>query len=225
MTVSKGRRGARSYSSPVRERQSRQTRAAVVEAAARCFAEQGYGRTTMKDIAEKAGVSVETVYGQGSKAALLLAAVDRVRAGDADSAQVADRTDMRTVLEAGSPQETLEHLRDLITSSLPAALPLLAAFPRAAHADPEIAIAYEEYEQRRWADLQPIAEALAPELRPGLTVDEAADVVWSLLDPVAADGLVRRRGWTIEGWAAWVTAALGRVLLGDEPEDRADAGR
>jgi hypothetical protein len=120
----------------------------------------------MKDIAQRAGVSVETVDGQGTKAALLLAGVDQVRAGDADSARVSDRTDMRAVVGALSPHEALRQLRALIIASLPAALPVLSAFSRAAHSDPEIAAAYEEYERRRWADLRPIAEALAPRLRP-----------------------------------------------------------
>jgi AcrR family transcriptional regulator len=176
----------------------------------------------MKDIAERAGVSVETVYGQGSKASLLLAAVDQVRAGDADSARVADRTDMRSVLEAVSPHDALQQLRTLIIASLPAALPVLSAFRRAAGSDPKITTAYEHYERRRWTDLRPIADTLAPRLRPGVNADEAADVIWSLLDPTAAEGLVHRRGWSVEQWATWVTTALERLLLRDDHEDRED---
>ena len=43
-------------------------------------------------------------------------------------------------------------------------------------------------------------------------------MIWSLLDPIAADGLIGRREWTVERWATWVTAALERILLReDEP--------
>jgi len=167
----------------------------------------------MKDIAVRAGVSVETVYGQGSKASLLMAAVDRVRAGDADSARVDDRTDMRTVLQAESPRDALKNLRTLITASLPDALPILSAFHRAADSDAEIATAYETYEATRWGDLEPIAQALRPQLRPDVSVEQAADVIWSLLDPTAAEGLLRRRGWTADQWATWVTDTLDRLLL------------
>lgn len=203
----------RPYASAVRDRQAQQTRAAVVQAAAECFAERGYAGTTMKDIGERAGVSVETVYGQGGKASLLTAAVDRVRAGDAESARVTDRPDVQGVLHASTPRGALQALRTLIATSLPDALPILSAFSRAADSDPDIATAYETYEAKRWADLEPIAHALEPHLREGISVEQAADVVWSLLDPAAAEGLVRRRGWTIDRWATWVTDALDRLLL------------
>jgi len=214
MTVSNdSHKRSRPYASAVRDRQAQQTRAAVVQAAAQCFAERGYAGTTMKDIAVRAGVSVETVYGQGSKASLLMAAVDQVRAGDADSARVDDRTDMRTVLQAESPRDALKNLRTLITASLPDALPILSAFHRAADSDAEIATAYETYEATRWGDLEPIAQALRPQLRPDVSVEQAADVIWSLLDPTAAEGLLRRRGWSTDQWATWVTDTLDRLLL------------
>jgi hypothetical protein len=167
----------------------------------------------MKDIAGRAGVSVETVHGQGGKASLLMAAVDRVRAADADSARVSDRTDLRTVLDAATPREALQHLRTLITASLPDALPILSAFHKAADSDPEIATAYETYEATRWGDLEPIAQVLRPQLRPEVSVEQAADVIWSLLDATAAEGLLHRRGWTTEQWATWVTDTLDRLLL------------
>jgi len=216
MTVSKAtRKTRRSYASPTRQRQAAQTRKAVIQAAAHRFAERGYTATTMKEIAEQAGVSVETVYGQGSKASLLIAAVDQIRAGDADSGDTSDRTDMRSVAQALDSEQALQHLQTLITTSLPAALPILTAFRKAADSDPDIAVAYEAYEAKRWADLQPITHALAPHLRAGLSVRQAADVIWSLLDPTAAEGLLARRAWTIEQWATWVTDALNRLLLTD----------
>ena len=49
---------------------------ACVAAAAELFAELGYARTTLAKIAAAAGVSVETVQAQGSKAALMIASVE-----------------------------------------------------------------------------------------------------------------------------------------------------
>ena len=57
------------------------TRAAVLDAATRLFVSPGCAATTMKDIAAEAGVSVESVYAQGTKPALLLVCVDRALAG------------------------------------------------------------------------------------------------------------------------------------------------
>src|SRR5919199_1109952 len=83
--------GKRVYNSPLRAEQAQRTRAAVLDAAARCFLDKGYAATTMKDIAETAGVSAQTVFAQGSKSALLLACVDRAVVGDDAAVPLAQR--------------------------------------------------------------------------------------------------------------------------------------
>ncbi|MEO7430336.1 MAG: helix-turn-helix domain-containing protein, partial [Acidimicrobiales bacterium] len=52
----------RSYDSSRRRAQAAETRAVIVRAGCDLFIEQGYGRTTVADIARAAGVSVETIY-------------------------------------------------------------------------------------------------------------------------------------------------------------------
>ncbi|HZU80489.1 MAG TPA: helix-turn-helix domain-containing protein, partial [Acidimicrobiales bacterium] len=59
---SKGEEGRRSYRSAVREEQAAATRARIVEAAAELFGADGYGRVTIRRIAEHAGVAPDTVY-------------------------------------------------------------------------------------------------------------------------------------------------------------------
>src|SRR4051794_16018488 len=55
-----------------RERQARQTQGEILQAARRLFAERGYTRTTVRDIAQAAGVSAQTVYDSiGSKQAVV----------------------------------------------------------------------------------------------------------------------------------------------------------
>ena len=82
----------RAYASPLRRAQAETTRATVLDAAAALFVREGYLRTTMKAIAAEAGTSVETVYAQGSKSALLLTCVDRALGGDDDDVPLTDRT-------------------------------------------------------------------------------------------------------------------------------------
>ncbi|HEX9466975.1 MAG TPA: helix-turn-helix domain-containing protein, partial [Acidimicrobiia bacterium] len=73
----------RSYDSSRRQAQANETRSAIVAAARDLFIEQGYGRTTMSDIARAVGVSVETIYSAfGNKATLLHKAWDITVGGD-----------------------------------------------------------------------------------------------------------------------------------------------
>lgn len=213
MTVAKKSGASRNYRSPLREEQARRTRSAVVDAATACFVEGGYTATTMKDIAARAGVSVETVYAQGGKASLMLAAVDRALTGDDETVPVIERPAMQAVLEAADAREAVRLLREVILANLPRALPVMHAFHLAAGADPEIAVAAAAYDERRLVDMTRIAAALAPGLRPDVTVSEAADVLWALLDPPAAQALVVTRGWGVGRWADWAADAVERLLL------------
>src|SRR5258708_16998828 len=56
----------------LRVRQAQLTRDEILKAARRLFSERGYTRTSVRDIAEAAGVSAQTVYDSiGSKQALV----------------------------------------------------------------------------------------------------------------------------------------------------------
>jgi AcrR family transcriptional regulator len=69
---------SRPYSSTVREDGAVRTRLAVLDAAEALFAEQGYGRTKLPEIAASARVAVNTVYSSvGGKKELVHAIVDR----------------------------------------------------------------------------------------------------------------------------------------------------
>ena len=80
----------RSYRSTLRQQQAEQTRPRVVAAAAELFAADGYARTTLAKIAAAAGVSAETVQGQGPKAALMIAAVEYAAFGVSGEENVLD---------------------------------------------------------------------------------------------------------------------------------------
>ena len=54
-------------------------------------------------------------------------------------------------------------------------------------------------------------------LRPGLSVDDARDVLWTLCSLAVHDLLVVEREWTSGQYTAWLTAALTRELLPDNP--------
>ncbi len=67
----------RSYSSVVRQESAAQTRVRILEAAGDLFVVNGYARTTIREIADRANVAADTVYAVfGSKARVLTALID-----------------------------------------------------------------------------------------------------------------------------------------------------
>jgi hypothetical protein len=51
-------------------------------------------------------------------------------------------------------------------------------------------------------------------LRPGLTVQEAGDVLWTLTAPEVTERLIVRRGWSADRAEAWLAGAMADALLG-----------
>ena len=66
----------RLYRSELRQRQAAETRRRVVAAAGEVFSRNGYQAATFAQIADRAGVSIETVRSHGPKSALMWAAVE-----------------------------------------------------------------------------------------------------------------------------------------------------
>src|SRR3954451_4799751 len=103
-----------------RERQARQTQEEILQAARRLFAERGYARTTVRDVAEAAGVSAQTVYDSiGSKQALVTRLNDLIdeEAGISQIARAAsESTDPLLVVAtpAKITRSILEHCGDVV---------------------------------------------------------------------------------------------------------------
>ena len=64
----------RAYDTRRRQAQARETQAHIAEAARELFVERGWVATSIRDVAERAGVSVQTIYNafEGGKAAIAL---------------------------------------------------------------------------------------------------------------------------------------------------------
>ena len=206
----------RAYRSPIRAKQAQLTRNAILDAAERSFVDAGYAGTTMKDIAERVGVSVQSVHLFGTKASLLLAAVDRAisdRDGDEMSSTGVDGAFQAAVAARPKP-EKLRRMRSFIRDRMPQAAPVLRAFRDAASSDPAIAQAWRQHEDRRYADVSTFVESCGELLQPGRTIQQAADIAWSaIISPQVADMLIDGRGWTIDEYVDWAVESFDLLLL------------
>ncbi len=212
----------RRYESPRRQEQAARTRQDILATAGRLFRERGYAATPMPLIAGEAGVVVETVYRAfGSKAGLFKAVVEAALAGGATRADVPveERPAIRAVIDEPDPRRQIE----LYAATQPGihrrSGPLLRALLGAVATDPELKALWEELEAWRLSGQGRFVGMLAERgaLRPGLAVQDAVDRVWTLCSLAVHDLLVVARGWSSERYQAWLTAALIRELLPEEP--------
>jgi AcrR family transcriptional regulator len=205
---------SRKYHAPRRAEQAAATRTAIIDAAARLFLQLGYAATTMAAIAEQARVAVKSVYSVADKAGLLLLVVDRAIAGDDEPVALLDRPEMRAVLDPGG-RDPIGAAAEQGARMLIRLYPVYRVFEQAAAADPVLSEHWREYQRRRHADAVRVVDAVraSTPLRPGLSPERAAEILWATLTwhPVAL--LVDERGWTEADVIGWLRAMLTAVLL------------
>jgi len=206
----------RRYESAHRQQQARQTRRAILNAAASLFVEPGFAATPLTAIAAEAGVAIQTVYKVfGSKQALMSALVDVTVAGDDEPVALPDRqfvaeirglTDARAMLDRYT-----RHLVEVQARQAQVMLALVAA----ATADPDAALIWRTNLDDRRTGMAMFAADLAStgQLRPDHTVDTAADVLWLAMDVRNYDWLVRQRGWSAESYQRWYVDTVAAALL------------
>ncbi|TMD11717.1 MAG: TetR/AcrR family transcriptional regulator [Chloroflexi bacterium] len=206
------------YDSTRRRAQAAQTRNDIVAAALVLFLDQGYVGTTIVAIAKAAGVAVETIYRAfGSKAALFKSVVEAAVAGGARRAMVPveERPAIKAMIEEQDPRRMLE----LHASTQPGiharAGPLHRVLIEAATTDTELARVWTQLEAQRLDGMKSIAGLLSDRgaLRPGLSIDEAADVLWTINSLAVYDLLVLKRGWPPSRYRDWIAATNARALL------------
>ncbi|HVV20710.1 MAG TPA: helix-turn-helix domain-containing protein [Pseudonocardiaceae bacterium] len=188
----------RPYRSPRRAEDAATTRADILTAARDLFAERGYARVTVADIARAAGTAVKTVYASaGGKAGILAELLS--------SAVTGSRAD-----------ETLAEVR--AAGDLTAALTALARGTRWGNETHRVAIdimysamSAQDDAERVWtagttayrATLRSVAEHLAT-LGAVERVDRAADLLWFWFGPAAWRTLVRDCGWPWDEAERWL---------------------
>ena len=208
----------RRYDATQRRAQSRAARRIVLATAGQLFAERGYQRTSMKDIAAGSGVSVETVYGYfGTKAGLLKELLDVTVAGDDAPVSVPDRAPVQAIRAAPDGRAKLALYAAFLATVQARLVPLFLVIRGAAGADRDAADLWAGLGAQRLAGMTMLAEHLAESgvLAPGRTVAETRDELWALGAVEVYELLVGQRGWSPERYRDWlVDVWAGRLLAG-----------
>jgi AcrR family transcriptional regulator len=207
----------RTYNSPRRQEQAAATRRAILEAAERLFVGDGYPATTMEAIAAEAGVSLKTAYLPFStKSGLLRTLWDlRLKGDDADP-PVAEHDWFRDVMAETDPARKLQ----LNARNSRAAKTRIGAMFKvirgAAEIDADCGALWRLIETDFHANQRTIVASIhrGGGLRPGLSVAQATDILWTLNHPNVWLLLVDERGWRPQAYETWLAEASCSQLLG-----------
>jgi AcrR family transcriptional regulator len=207
----------RQYRSAVRAEQAAATRRAVLHAARELFAEQGYAATGVAAIAGRAGVAVDTVYAAaGRKPALLRELVETSLSGGDQAVPAEQREYVGRIRAASSAREKIAIYAAAVAEIGVRMAPVHRALAEASVGDADCAALRSEISARRATNMRLFAADLRStgELRPDLTDDEVADIVWSMNSAEYRALLVGERGWDAERFGTWLADAWTRLLLG-----------
>jgi len=199
----------------------RETRRRLLAAAKAEFAERGYAAATVIRIAERADVSVQTLYSNwGNKRNLLRAVMESSVTGDDDlplvpgqpPAVFADLPDGGSA--AADPGRLLAHLSHQYRLLAERAAVGWQTYRDGAAVDPDIAADWRHLNDLRRQAIHAMFSRLpAAALRPGLTPAAAADTAWVIASPDTHDQLVRQAGYSYDQLEDWVRGTLSAALL------------
>jgi AcrR family transcriptional regulator len=207
----------RRYDSATRLAKARRTRMRILDAARDLFLAGGYVGTTLDAVAASAAVSPQTVYNLvGGKATLFKTVYDVTLAGDDEPVPLAGRPEFQRIHAADTAREAVAIYIALGRVMWERVGPLMAvATAQAATGDKDLRAFVETIETERATGTRDLVRYLADRfgLRPGLTVEHAADVFWTLTGPDLVDRLIVRRNWDWASFQEWLVDAVHHSLF------------
>jgi AcrR family transcriptional regulator len=214
------------YASALRATQAQATRRAIVDAAAALFIESGYGATSVDAIAEAGGVSRKTVFTSvGGKLETLKLALDWAITGDDAPVPVLERPHVQAALHEPDARRILRDFATNIVEVMGRTAALLRVLESAAGIDADLRALNDDLRAQRQLGMSFLAGVLDQRgaLRPEVTVDEAADVLWLLNDSAPYHRLVVEQRWSAERYESWLADTLVGLLIAPRYRPKAKA--
>jgi AcrR family transcriptional regulator len=204
------KKNKRPYTSLVRQRQAGDTRRRILEATRQLLQREGYAGMTIEAIAQRAGVSAQSVYAIfKSKTGILIALLDQSTFGPNYEKVV------RQARKASDPETRLRlaaRVARQIRSAQCVAFDLMRG---AGVVAPELAKLEQQRERLRYEKEESMIVFLrdAGRLRPGLSHQTARDIFWMITGGDVYRMLVRERGWSPQKYQDWLADTLAHSLL------------
>ena len=216
---------SRPYDNAGRRTQSEETRQRILQAARALMIERGYRATTVTEIARRAAVHVDTVYElAGRKPVLLRELIEQALSGTHGTVVAEEREYVKAVQGESDPARKLAIYAGAVRQIQTRMAPLLLALRDASATEPDAERVWREISDRRAANMRKLARDLddAGGLRAGLSIEEAADVIWATNSPELYVLLTVERRWSPDRYERWLADTWGRLLLPDTPREHGD---
>jgi AcrR family transcriptional regulator len=203
---------------PTRAEQARATRRRIIAAATESFVAHGYGATLLDQVAERAGVAVQTVYFHfGNKRTLLKEALDIAAVGDDEPVPLMERPWMRQLRQEPDPRRIIGLWVATGRTIVERVAPLMRVVRGTTGTDAELAAQWNTNQNQTRTAYALLAGLLADRdaLRPGMTVDEARDIAFVIANVETYLQFSDVCGWTLDQWQERTGALLAAALLGE----------
>ena len=210
----------RSYNSERRREAADRNRSAVLAACRELLFRDGYHATTVRAVAELAGVSVETVYKTfGGKPGMVKALWDVTLAGDDEPVPMGDRPQAQEFLRTSEPGAKLQLYAAFVRGIHERIAPL---FTLLTQAGPDVGEVLETGERERLTGVAAFVAHLddAGALGPDADRAQLADALWALAGPQLYTQLTAGRGWSSATYEEWLAATLTATLMPSSRQKR-----
>lgn len=199
---------------PTRRERAQATRSRILDAAYDLFVERGFTGTRMADVAERAGVAVQTVYFTFHTKATLLEACDaRGVLGDDNPLPPQEQPFWLAMIEAPTGREAVRHFAEGL-AAIERRVGKLKRVVSAATHDPDVmAIVARSEELRRAGFREAVEHFAAHGLRDGLDIARATDILLTVGDSSVYCSLVHDYGWPHEAFVDWLADSVSDMLL------------
>jgi AcrR family transcriptional regulator len=206
----------RSYDASGRREQAQARRRAVVVAARALFERDGFRPTTIAAVAERAGVSAESIYkGFGTKAALAKAVFDFVIAGDDEPVPVWQRSEADAIrAEPDVRRKLIMYTRGLAARQQRSAK-VQILIRDGGHTDESLAALWRQLLAERLTGMTMLGRHLieSGQLGKRVELDEVRDILWTYTAVELYELLVLGRGWPLDRYAEWIARAVTAALV------------
>ena len=204
----------RRYDGSGRKRDATERQARIIDAAHQRFVRDGYGPTSIEQIATDAGTSAQTVYAAfGNKAGILRRVVDVAIAGDHEDIALIEREQPQAVFRAPDVEARLRAAVEVAVSTHSRSAHLIAMTHSLAGSDPAARDLANDLEGQVRIDTERFLATAGDRLRDDLPMPKLVDIALLLVGPLSFHRLVNEAGWSIDEWRNWAFEAIQRLVL------------